>query len=360
MFNITLGLVYFFGKQKPPLDLTTPSLAINQLAAKALYFTPSARAYLIAHRPELVPAENQKADSEQSRLFAQATQDPAVWRRLARQLQFDTLLLTGDPGEYRPLLRHLLSSQDWVLAYVDYTSLIFKRSGEKSWIPEDLKPVLGSFSEASASQRAAVLAQISSKLLAVTQYAEAKRCLDQALDLDKKLPEVWTAKALYQLHFGQWPQALESANQALAIDENYLPALSAKAHLLFTLHKFQDAQEVSKRLVADSPKNPQVLLLHAKIAHEAEDYTTEAETLLTIIELGEKEGISTTGYQLFLAQAYAHNGQAVQALEQFRRVLQAPDITQEQQSNVQECIASIQSKIEPQSGQPALSVPVKN
>lgn len=352
LFNLALGVAFFFKKQQPRLDLSVPSLAIDPLSAKSLYYTPAARDYLLAHRPELVPAENRSPDSEQTRLFAQATQDPVVWRKLAREHQFDTVLLTGEPGDYRPVLRHLLASKDWVLTYVDHTSVVFKHFGEKSWLPEDLQSVLGKYSGVSASQRAAVLAQLSTKLLEITQFGEAKRCFEQAIELDQKQPEVWNAKALYELHFGQWPQALETANKALTLDENYQPALSAKAHLLFMLHRYREALSISQRLAKDAPSNAQVLLLHAKIAHEAEEYGTEAATLQTIIELAEKQGISTTGYRLFLAQAHAHNGEAVPALEQFRRVLLAPDITKEQRDNVNECIEAIQSKIQPDSTEP--------
>jgi tetratricopeptide (TPR) repeat protein len=346
LVNLAIGVIFFFGKEKPRTDLSIPSQAVDALEAKSLYFSPAVRAYLVGHRPELVPAELKKPDSEQTLQFAQAAQDPTLWRKLARDLQFDTVLLTGEPGEYRPLLRHLLASKDWTLSYLDHTSLVFKRQGEKSWIPEDLNGVLAKFSKASSRDRATVLAQLASKLLEITQYAQAKKCLDQALELDKKQPEIWTAKALYQLHFGQWPQALETANKALELDPDFLPALSAKAQLLFNLHRFQEALPTSQRLVKASPANPQVLLLHAKIAHETEDYSLEAETLKSIIELADQQHTSTTGYRLFLAQAYAHNGNAIPALEQFQRVLQAPDITEDQRNSVQECIATIQEKIQ--------------
>lgn len=357
LFNLAIGLIFFFGKQNSKVDLASPDLAITQLAAKSLYFTPSARNYLLAHRPDLLSAENKKDDSEQTRQFAQATQEVTLWRKLSRELQFDTVLLTGEPGEYRPLLQHLLGSSDWVLDYVDHTSLVFKHFGQRCWIPDDLKKVLEHFCDLSSRQRAVFLSQLSGKLLAVTQYAEAKRCLDQALELDKKSPELWTAKAHYELHFGQWPRALASAEKALESDENYLPALSAKTHLLFTLHRFHDALACSKRLLTSSPKNPQVLLLHAQIAHEAKEYSTEIEALLTIIELGENQGISTTGYRLLLAQSYAHNGEAVPALEQFHKTLQAADITQEQRQIADECIDSIQRNITPKADSLPLATP---
>ena len=371
VINIAVGAYFFVGKQKqPPLDLSVPSMAVDSLSAKALYFSPAARAYLLAHRPELVlhPSasvsgtaagaapgkDSQEAEEDLALQFAQAAQEPDLWRQLARQFQFDTVLLTGEPGEYRPLLRHLLASKDWTLSYLDHTSLIFRRYGEKSWIPDDLNAALGNsvgekgpYAHLSGAQRAAVLSQLSTKLLAINQYGEAKRCLDQAVASDKSLPEAWNAKALYNLHFGQWPEALENANKALELDENFLPALSAKAHILFTLHKFPEALKVSQRLVKESPNNPQVLLLHAKIAHEAEEFGTEAETLVTIIGLAEQQHTSVTGYRLFLAQAYAHNGEAMAALDQFHQVLACPDITEEQRQSVNDCIAAIQKKIEP-------------
>ena len=67
----------------------------------------------------------------------QAVQNPKLFRQLDRQHRFDTLLLVGDPSQYRPLLEHLLEAKDWTLQYLDHTSLIYRRSAETPWKPDD-------------------------------------------------------------------------------------------------------------------------------------------------------------------------------------------------------------------------------
>ena len=133
MANLFVG-AYFLARRSsvpPDPELITPRLAVSHLTAKSLFYTPAAREELRAQRPELLAEAEEKA-------FELAAQNPASWRQLDHRLHFDAVLLTGDAGGYRPLLRHLLETHDWVLCEVDPMSLVLKRAPAPEWQPEDL------------------------------------------------------------------------------------------------------------------------------------------------------------------------------------------------------------------------------
>lgn len=347
--NLAVGAFYLLRRssQSNP-EVVTPTLALDSINPKSLYFTPGARSTLLLRKPQFSISDDKDDHSARTIAFARAAQNPKIWRELDRKYQFDTCLLSGDTGQYRPLLQYLLEARDWSLAYLDHTSLVFQRPPKKTWIPEDLQPIREKFSRLSAKPQTTFLVQLSGKLLAVHRYAEARACIDKAKQLSNSSPETWTADALYLAHFGQWPQALDRADQALAIDKTFLPALAAKAQILYSMHRSGEALPVSELLVKANPRDPQVLFLHAKIAHEAHAYTVEVTTLKSLIDLAEQEEQATSGYRIYLAQAYARDGQALPALEQFRLAQQDTDLSEEQRKFIEESVEQIKTHIQPQ------------
>ena len=276
-------------------ELTEPRRAVERLRdLKKVYFTPPANAALRASRPELWPGD--AALNE----FAKAAQNPAVFRQLDHTVHFDGLFLCGDPGAYRPLLKHLLDSKDWTLAYLDHTGLIFRRPPAAVWDPTTVETMKANFT---GRDRASFLTQIAGKLLAIGQATLAKRYFDEALSLDRKLPDTWTQMALYDGQTGRWSAALEDVEKALAVNENFAPALSTKAEILFGARRFADALKVSNRVVESRPDDPSALFLHARIAHEAHDTAQEISTLHHLIDLAVKSGQPSAGYRIFLGQA---------------------------------------------------------
>lgn len=122
-----------WSREKENLLLTTPRLALEALTAKVLYFNGPAQPWLLAQRADLLTPEDRDARSTRARAFAQAVVSPTLFRQLDRQHRFDTLLFVGDPSQYRTLLDHLVERKDFTLAYVDHTSLVFKRPAVGKW-----------------------------------------------------------------------------------------------------------------------------------------------------------------------------------------------------------------------------------
>jgi len=348
LIAVNLGVgIYFLIRKSPEasVEITTPVLAIEALKSKSLYFTPQARPFLLARTPQTLTHDDLDAQSERSLAFAQATQNPVLWRQLDRKFHFDAVLLCGDPVTYRPLLGHLLDTGDWTLTYLDHTSLIFQRPPAHQWMPADLDAIRKKFVSYPTNERVVFLVQLAGRLSAATQFTLAKQCLDEALKLKPRSPDALTQLALYYAHFGQWKQTLETADAALAGDKNYQPALITKGQALLAMRRFDEALKVSDHLMEMAPHDPQILFLHARISHEAHAYSREIAALEVLIQQAEQQKISTSGYRIYLGQAQAASGAALPALEQFQKALAAGDLSPEQKNFVNQCVERIKSRM---------------
>ena len=324
--------------------LETPALALEGLQAKALYFNGGARPWLLARRPDLVTAEDRDEQSERTRGFAQAVLVPKLFRQLDRQFHFDALLFIGDPSQYRPLLDHLTETKDWSLSYVDPLALVFRREAARPWQMEDLQPVRARFAKASAHDHAMFLAQTAVKLVAAREFTAGRQLLDEAVQLDAGLAEAWNGLAIYHMHRGEYREAFAAAERALALEKNHLPALATKTQLLFATKHYSAAYDLSRQLIERLPEDPNLLFYHAKIAHEAHAYSAEIAALEKLIASAEADARPVSGYQLYLAQAHASAGDAPRAIDAFMRVLDDPDLPQDQRDFARENIARIKKR----------------
>jgi tetratricopeptide (TPR) repeat protein len=330
--------------------VSTPKLAVEALVGQSLYYNGQARTWIAAQRPELLTAEDKQDGSERVRAFAQAVQSPNLFRQLDRQNRFDTLFLVGDPSTYRPLLDHLLDTPDWTLTYLDHTSLIFHRAGNDPWTEAKLQALRGKFAEASARDRAAVLAGTAVKLIAVRKRELGKKLADEAVELDSGLPDGWSARARYHLERGEWNPAIADADRALEIDGDYMHALASKAQALYATKHFTDAYRVSKKLIEKMPDDPGVLFYYAKICHEAHAFEEEIKALQKLISLAELCERPTSEYRIYLGQAFARTGKGPEALEQYGKALADPDLPRDQQAEVGRTMEQIRSKVGAEGG----------
>lgn len=332
-----------FARRDNPL-LTTPRLALEALAAQELYFNGPAQPWLLALRPDLLTAEDRDVHSAHSRAFAQAVANPTLFRQLDRQQHFDTLLFVGDPSQYRALLDHLVERKDFTLAYVDHTSVVFKRPAAAPWTMQDLAAVRAKLGPTSPRETAEFLALTAAKLAAAHREVEAKTLLDQALALDAKCVEAWSALAGYQMNRGEFADALTAVDRALSLDGKNLGALAIRTQVFYATKRYNEAYAFSQRLVARLPDDPNVLFKHAQIAHEAHAYKSEITTLEKLIALAEAEQRSTTGYRLYLAQACMAASQGQPAIDAFNRVLADPDLPADQRKFSLESLERIKSR----------------
>jgi tetratricopeptide (TPR) repeat protein len=340
---VTAAFVRFASHPANPL-LATPTLALEALQAKTLYFNAAARPWLLKQRPDLLTEEDHGDSSERTRSLSQAVLNPKLFRQLDRRYRFDAVLLTGDPSQFQPILDHLLTTKDWTLRYVDSTSLVFQRGAGKPWSLSDLDPIRARFAGAPASDRAMFLAQTGAKLVAAREMEAAKQLLDEALALDGNLPDAWAGLATYHTARGDWRDALTEVNHALSLDGDSLPALSTKTLLLYGSKQYSAAYDLSSKLATRFPADPNILFYHAKIAHEAGAYKAEIETLLKLIALAEAGDRPLSGYQIYLGQAYAKIGDSIRSVDQFMLALDDPDLSDEERSLIMDNIMRIKKK----------------
>lgn len=321
-----------------------PRLAREQLAigrlqgVHYLFFAPGSHADLEAARPDLVAGADERA-------FAEAVQTPSIFRELDHRRQFDALLLSGDPTTYKPLLKHLADSKDFVLTWLDNADLVFRRRGARPWAEADLAGEAGQFQ---GENRARFLAGAATRLIAIGQLGMAKRALDEAQPLGGRLPEFWTALALYDGEIAHWKEAVDCLDRALSIEPDFTPAMTTKAQILFGAKRFEEALAISDQVVEKHPDDPSMLFLQATISHEAHSYDREIAALKHLIELAEAQGQSATGYHIYLGQAYANSGEAMPSLIQFQKALDSPDITPEQRDFAQDCVGKLRERTEKQ------------
>ena len=227
---LALAGLYVLRKAGPDPELTTPVLALQAVAAKPLFYTPYAQPFLVASRPDLIVPEDRDKESSRSRQFALAMQNPGLWRQLDHKEHFETLLLAG-PNQFRPLIQHLLETKDFSLVYIDHTSLIFQRNAPRKWEPQDLERVREKFANRSNSAQAEFLAQAAGRLIWINETRLAKGYLDEALKKDRKNIAAWTQSAEYHLRLKQYDEGLSDADQALSLDETFLPAMVVRAQI---------------------------------------------------------------------------------------------------------------------------------
>ena len=344
LLNLAFGVVALVHWRRT--DALDPRLGGEQLAigrlqdAHYVFFPPGSHADLAAARPDLVAAADERA-------FARGLQVPEAFRALDHQRQFDAVLLSGDPTTYKPLLQHFSDTRDWVLTWLDNANLIFHRVSATPWKEADLYTTAAQFTGQNKSR---FLAGAAGRLIAIGQLPMAKRALDAAGPDGDRLPEYWTALALYDGEIARWVDAVAALDKALAIDSDYTPALTTKAQIFFGARRYEEAMAITDKVVEEHPDDPSMLFLHATISHQAHSYDREIAALKHLIELAEAQGQSTTGYRIYLGQAFAEHGEAMNSLIQFKAAIDAPDISPAQKEFALDCMAKIHAKTDPAGG----------
>ncbi len=331
-------------------SVATPKLACAEVQARSLYFNGLALPWLEKFRPELLTAEDRDATSSRRRAFVQAPQNPKLFRQLDRQHHFDTLLLVGEPSNYRRLLDHLLEPEpgkrDFQLVYLDHWAFIFKRGAAREWVPADAEAVRARLGNIRTRDQATFLAMAAGKMLAVRQVETAKRWLDEAAALDSRSIDVLAGLAGYQITIGRWVEAETYADKALKKDPNSVPALAAKIVAMRATRHHIDAFKFSEKLNRLLPEDPVRLWQHAQLAHEAKQNAVEIKALTRLIALAREEGRPSAEYEFFLGEAHAHEAldnaeHAPLALQHLRLAVADPALPADKRKFAEERIAVI-------------------
>ena len=333
------GAFFFWRDDRSDSLVTTPLLAIEAASGRALYFNGAAYPWLKARRPELLGGD--------PRAFAQAARNPTLFRQLDRERRFDALLLVGSAGEYRALLDHLLETKDFTPTYVDHWAIFFQRGAERAWRAEDFAPVRARLAALSGRERAQCLAELGAKLVALRRMEEARAFLDESQRLDAASPQAWNGMALLHMQRGEWKEAMACADRALGGRLEPLSAVATKTQVLYATKRFSEAYDLSCKLVEQLPDDPAILFKHAEICHQAHAYRAEIRALEKLISRAQDEQQPTSGYRIYLGQAYAGAGDAERSVAAFTKALADPELPEDQKEFARDNVARIKSRTEP-------------
>ena len=235
------------------------------------------------------------------------------------------------------MIQHLLDSPDWYLARVDNQGLFFLR-GARSDLAGSPVPNFGT-----PRERAVYLAQYALNLEIAGFRTLASTSMDEALSLAGKDYEVLFRAASLSASQNRWERARKQAAAAVkaypkAYEANYLLALS-----LLETRAFDKALECSSKLIAQYPDDSAVLLLHARAARAAHDYSEETKTLDRLLKLAKESNSPTARIHIFLAQSWAQRGFPDQAASHYQAAL-AEGLSKEDARDVRAALATIEEK----------------
>lgn len=342
-------------------ELDTPTLAVEQIPAnlrdKPLFFTSAALPYLKEHWQEWSGAFGSPAPKPDE-IAAQCDATlkyPKEWRVLDRKWRFGSLLLTGDPAQFRPLLDYLRKAPDWTLTRVDVTSLVFERSPARAWTTADVAPLFAVFQTHSKQEQKLARILIAHRLMYLGETPMAKTLLEEVLQGDADSKEAWTELAALHGLTGQWRESLTAAEGALGIDKRYRPAQVAQAQALYALDRFDNALEVTRDLFQAAPADLSILLLHAQVTHAAHAYVEEIEVLQNLIGRMQAASQPVSTWQVYLGQAYSATGNSAAAQPQLKAALEDPALPEAQRVFAQKALERILTK--PKSPEKELDFP---
>jgi tetratricopeptide (TPR) repeat protein len=308
---------------------------IRGLDRKKVFANPTALGQLLLLIPNagegLSPAE-----------AARLSTNPSQWREGFRREGWDSVLLSGPVGEYRPLLDHLVVSPDWHLASVTNYGYLFRYGSGLP--PRTLDPA---FRLGSDQETAIYLAQIAGYYDAIRRTADARTCLERALELAPENTIVLSHAATFAIAQKRWQDAIDYSSKALAIDHDLGHAKLVQALALLEIGEAQKAENLVDEVLLVSPDDAYTLFLSARIRRSLNDYGGEAEALERLIVVAKKSGRSPANYQIYLGQAYARQGLSEPALGNYRAALVSGQLDRQQTEEVRKAIEAVESKRAP-------------
>ncbi len=321
------------------LDLAVPSEVSAAVAAypkTKVFANASALPYLLLFAPEAAGGISPAA-------AAGLAGNPPAWRDALRRSGWTAAILSGPIEEYQPLLDHLATSPDWHLKAITNQGCLFLRT------PDAAAPSIdaGEFHLGNNKDTAVYLAQIAGYYDAIHRPTVARACIDQALQRAPNNTAVLAHAATFAVAHKRWQEAIAFANKTLAKEPGNPHASLVKALALLETGQAGKALVQVNNVLAKAPDDLYSLFLKARICRTLNDYVNEAETLERVIAVNERAGMPTVNYRIFLGQAYARQGQAGPALDNYRKVLASGKLNAEQAEEIQDAIATIEAKTRP-------------
>lgn len=323
------------GERVSDLRLLAPVELADQvrgIGRERVFMNPAALAHLLLLIPDFGGGISM---TESARL----AMNPSQWREGFRRAGWDTVLLSGPIGEYRPLLDHLMASPDWHLASVTNYGYLFRYG---SGLPP--RSLDSAFRCGSDQETAVYWAQIAGYYDAIRRTADARACIERALELAPDNTSVLSHAATFAIAQKRWQDAIAYSEKALANDHGLVHAKLVQALALFETGEMRKAEDLVNDVLLESPDDAYTLFLSARIRRSLSDYSGEVESLERLVSLATKAGVSLGNYQIYLGQAYARQGLAEPALRNYRAALESGQLDPRQVNEIRNAIEALESK----------------
>ena len=154
-------------------------------------------------------------------------------------MKWNTVLLSGPVGEYRPLLDHLMASPDWHLAFVTNYGFLFRYG---SGLPP--RSLDAAFRRGPDQETAVYLAQIAGYYDAIRRTADARACIERALELAPDNTSVLSHAATFAAAQKRWQDAIGYSRRALENDHGLIHAKLIQALALLETGEAEKAEEL--------------------------------------------------------------------------------------------------------------------
>jgi hypothetical protein len=319
---------------------TTPVSLLDSLrigASGRVFCNFQALPYLLAYCPKL--ADDRLTPGRIGTL----AQDPAAWRREDREKPFGGVLLVEPAEDTDPLLRHLLLSPDWHLAAMSNMGMVFLPGHASAFAPPSPDDAIPSLRN--NRLKAAYLAGMAQQLHAAGFSGASHDYITKALDLDGGDPDVLIRAATLLAMDKRWNDALDLSREALDKRPDLIEGKMILARAYLAVGEPAAAYGLAADVAAAAPENVFALFLLARASEGNHDYASEAQALEKIISICEPQGQQVGQYRILLAQAYARQGFAQPALDQYNKALQSGEIGADQAKLVKDAMKTITLKM---------------
>jgi len=246
---------------------------------------------------------------------------------------FNQVLFASPAAETSELIDFIRFLPEWEPRDLNAAGLWLSPAGEE-WSPPD----------PDGTESPVIQARMATWLDAAEQGVAARKWFDAAIAHEEVPAEVHLRRARYLVNLQRMGESLDAVERALEQDARNPAALSIKAQLLFGARDFGKAYDASALLVELQPTDPSALWLHARIAHQVQNYPAEIRMLNRLITIKQKAGVDVTLETVLLGQAYARDGDAKRALLWLEDALQSPNLTDEMKEQVESTLAIVRKR----------------
>lgn len=297
-----------------------------------IFYGPALTGHVALFAPRLLdPSLDQRGRADRLRSLA-------PWRN--DENSFSGVVLSGSLSESRVLGDYLLSSPGWYLKRVDNQGLYFRRGNAPDVVPAPADQASGEYGI--PRERGIFLAQSAISLDASGLKIPARSTMDLALKTSPDDAFVLGQAASLAASQGRWAETRSLAERALAKEPSSRQAAYLQALAFLETRAFEKALAATERLIAVRRPDTHSLLLHARAAQAAKDYTGEVASLEKLLALSEAAGVPATQVHIYLGQAWARRGFPEQALEHYQAAL-GGELAATQERDIREAIQTIKT-----------------